>query len=191
MVDDLLERARQLHREAGDLMQFLKIKDVLQPFGDIIPTGSYYLNLMVYPDLDLYVPKTSIPEIFEAAGKMANKDKVIRVSFENELHPGLEGGLYLNFRVAMGDWGRPWKLDIWWLEPAMITQKMEIMVHFRKILTPELRLSILKYKNSIMTQDRRTPMYSGYYIYKAFLDEGLSDPEDVTQYLISKGIVLT
>jgi hypothetical protein len=189
LVDDLLKRARQLHREAGDLMRLLKVKDVLQPFGEVVPTGSYYLDLMVYPDLDLYVPKTAIPDIFAASGKMANTDMVIRVSFENELHPGLEGGLFINFRVNIGGWGRPWKVDIWWLEPVMITKKMEIMVHFRKILTPELRLSILKYKNSIMTKDRRTPMYSGYYIYKAFLDEGLSDPEHVTQYLLSKGII--
>jgi hypothetical protein len=187
---DLLERAHQLHREAGDLMQFLKIKDVLQPFGEVVPTGSYYLDLMIYPDLDLYVPKTTIPHIFETAGKMANSDKVIRVSFENELHPGLEGGLFLNFRVATGDWGRPWKVDIWWLEPAMITQKMEIMLHFKEKLTPDLRLSILRYKNSLMTKDRRTPMYSGYYIYKAFLDEGLSDPFEVTRYISSKGIIL-
>jgi hypothetical protein len=149
---DLLERAHQLHREAGDLMQFLKIKDVLQPFGEVVPTGSYYLDLMIYP--------------------------------------GLEGGLFLNFRVATGDWGRPWKVDIWWLEPAMITQKMEIMLHFKEKLTPDLRLSILRYKNSLMTKDRRTPMYSGYYIYKAFLDEGLSDLFEVTRYLSSKGIIL-
>ena len=188
---DLLERASQLHREAGELMQTLQVKASLQPFGEITMTGSYFLDLMVYPDLDLYVPKVAIPLIFRAAGQMANIGKVIRVSFENEQHPGMQGGFYLNFRVNIGNWGRPWKLDIWWLNKDIITQKMEIMHHFKERITPENREAILRYKHSLITKDLRTPMYSGYYIYKAFLDEGLRDPDDVTQYLLANGIDLS
>lgn len=191
MLTNLLDRANQLHREAGELMQLIHLKDILEPCGEIVLTGSYFLDLMVYPDLDLYVPKTSIPRIFEAAGQLANTGKVIRVTFENELHPGMEGGLYLNLRVDMGDWGRPWKVDIWWLEPGMITQKMDIMNQFKNKLTPELRFSIIQYKYSLLTKDRRTPMYSGFYIYKAFLEEGLRDPAEVTRYISSKGILLS
>ena len=62
------------------------------------------------------------------------------------------------------------------------------MHHFKAKMTPALRQQIIRYKLSVMTSAKRTPIYSGYYIYKAFLDEGLTDFESVTRYLISCGI---
>ena len=39
----------------------------------------------------------------------------------------------------------------------------------------------MRYKRSIITAAGRTPMYSGYYVYKAFIDEGLVDHAAVTR----------
>ena len=68
--------------------------------------------------------------------------------------------------------------------------KMTEMRHFQSRMTPELREQIINYKLSVMTTQKRTPVYSGYFIYRAFLDEGLTDSDGVTQYLISHGINL-
>lgn len=188
MNSDPLERAGRLHLEACQLMESIRLMEALQPFGEVFLTGSYFLDVMVYPDLDLYVPMTSIANIFAAAGKMAGNPGVIRVTFENEEHPILPGGLYLNLRVNLGNWGRPWKVDIWWLEEDLIREKREIMNHFKQRLTPELRQQIIRYKNNLINTNGRTPQFSGYFVYRAFLDEGLRDPVEITGYLVKNGI---
>ena len=100
----------------------------------------------------------------------------------------LPKGLYLKPRVNYGDWGRPWKIDIWSLDEKVIMDRMTDMRRFQAKMTPGLRKQIITYKLSVMTPQKRTPAYSGYYIYKAFLDEGIADFGSVTRYLIANGI---
>jgi len=185
---DLLERAARLQREAAGLMQSIQLMESLGPTGEVFFTGSYFLDVMVYPDLDLYVSMTSIDKIFTAAGRMTSHPIVTRVTFENEEHAILPGGLYLNLRVNLGDWGRLWKVDIWWLDEALIHEKIRVMRRFKMLLTPDLREQIIRYKASIINSLGRTPQFSGYFVYKAFLEEGLRSPADVSAYLVANGI---
>ena len=185
---DVLERAAKLRQEAGRVMQTVQLEAILRPYGEITPTGSYYLDLMVYPDVDLYMPKVSVRQLFEIGARLADSPSVTQVVFEKSDLPSLPGGLYLKPRIDHGDWGRPWKIDIWSLDAAVIAEKMALMRHFASSLTPALREQILRYKVSILDGEHRTPRFSGFFIYKAFIDEGLSDFAQVTQYLIDNGI---
>jgi hypothetical protein len=54
-------------------------------------------------------------------------------------------------------------------------------------MTLEFREGILLGRHSILPQNHHTLMYSGYFIYKAFVGEWLSDFDEVTAYLISRG----
>jgi hypothetical protein len=144
--------------------------------------------VMIYPDIDLYIPPLPVAQLCQIAGQLMHAETVYEIVFQKSRLPALPGGLYLKARVDYGDWGRPWKIDIWSLDEALIAEKMADMRRFKAMLTPELRRQIVSYKLSILTEQQRTPMYSGFFVCKAFLDEGLSDYEQVTRYLIDHGI---
>ena len=184
-----LERSDKLRREADLVLGLIRLYDILRPYGKVYQSGSYFLDVMVYPDIDLYITKVSIDQLFEIGARIAGCELVVQVVFERTDDPvNMPEGLYLKSRVNYGDWGRPWKIDIWSLEEKIILHKMADMYYFKVNMTPGLREQIIRYKLSVMTSQLRTPMYSGYYIYKAFIDEGLTDFESVTQYLISNSI---
>jgi tRNA splicing endonuclease len=183
-----LERASRLRQEADLVLQKVGVYDILRPHGRIVPTGSYFLDVMVYPDIDLMMSRVSIEQLFQIGGRLASSDLVFEVVFAKSRDAELPGGLYLKPRIDYGDWGRPWKIDIWSLDDPVIDQKMEPMARFKSEMVDPIREQIIRYKLSIMTAEKRTPMYSGYFIYKAFIDEGMTDFQQVTRYLIDNGI---
>jgi len=185
---DVLQRAAKLREEATLVMQIVGLERLLQPYGEITPTGSYFLDLMVYPDIDLYMPKVNVGQLFEIGTHLADSPLVTRVVFEKSTVPNLPGGLFLQPRIHYGEWGRPWKIDIWSIDEAVLTETMSPTRRFAARMTPSLREQILHYKFTLMNSEHRTPSFSGYFIYKAFIDEGLSDFDQVTQYLLDNGI---
>jgi len=185
---DPIERALKLRQEADLILSQVRVYEILRPHGIVVPTGSYLLDVMAYPDIDLYMSKVPIDTLFAIGGELAKSDLVFQVVFEKSDDPRLPGGLYLKPRIKYGDWGRPWKIDIWSLDVAVIDQLMQPVWHFQSKMTAELREQILRYKISVMTKANRTPMYSGYFIYKAFIDEGMTDFQQVTAYLTANGI---
>ena len=186
-----LEHANKLKSEADYVLKLVRMEEILQSYGCVYPTGSYFLDVMVYPDIDLYLTEVSLGQLFEIGAQIAAGERVSQVVFEKSDDPvELPEGLYLKTRVNYGEWGRPWKIDLWSLAHNVIQRKMEAMIHFQQKMTPLMRQQIVRYKLSVLTSQKRTPMYIGYYIYKAFIDEGLTDFESINRFLISNGIQL-
>jgi len=183
-----LKHAQTLKREANYVLERVKVNQILASYGRVTATGSYFLDTMVYPDIDLYLSKVSIPTLFEIGGKLASHDLTTEIVFEKSRLTALPGGLYLKARFDYGEWGRPWKLDIWSLEDSLIEERVAETTRLQMKMTAALRERIIQYKLSVMTEAHRTPRFSGYFIYKAFLDEGLRDFEAVTRYLVENGI---
>ena len=183
-----LVRSAALRKEADQVLFEIDLLPILSRYGRVVPTGSYYLDVMVYPDIDLYISEISIGDLFDIARQLAENEPIRAIVFEKSDDARLPGGLYLKARVAHGNWGRPWKIDIWSLAEGVIDEKMRDMVHFKENMTPELREQIIRYKASILTDQGRTPMYSGYFIYKAVIDDDITDPIQITKSLIKNGV---
>ena len=187
------ERAETLHHEATRLLEFLRLAEHCAGIGELTPSGSYFLNLMMYPDIDLYLPPTSPQHLLGVGVKLAANNAVTEVNFKKsgpEEASDLAGGLYLKPRIALGNWERPWKIDIWALPKPVIQKKQAQLEDLASRMTPEQRQRILQYKFSVLTPAGRTPMFSGIHIYRAVIDLGLVQTEAITAYLREQGIDL-
>lgn len=183
-----LERAAKIKEEADNLLWDIRLEELCRPIGKITPTGSYYLDLMVYPDIDLYLPPANPRQLFEIAAHLVENHPVVQVKFLRGGSGPLKNALYIKPVLAIGNWERPWKIDIWAVDVAFIKQKNAEMDSFKARMTPEIREFILNFKNSILNEEGRTPMFSGIHIYRAVFDLKIRNYQQLTQYLRDQGI---
>ena len=92
---DPVERAAALRQEADSVLRKVKLYKIVGAYGQVVPTGSYYLDVMMYPDIDLYISKVSIEELFDIGAQLAKCEMVYQVVFEKSRMPQLPEGLYL------------------------------------------------------------------------------------------------
>ena len=117
---DFLNRADRLRQEAGLILQEIKLNEILVPYGTMNFTGSYYLDLMAYPDMDVEVSQMTTGQIFSVLSQFFEHPWLDQVEFEKPNEPRLPGSLYFKLRIVHGDWGRPWKIDIWSLSHSQL-----------------------------------------------------------------------
>jgi len=183
-----IERSARLKIEADDLLQEINLEALCRDIGELTPTGSYYLDLMIYPDIDIYLPPTTPRKLFQIAAHLVENHPVVRVNFLNGGSGPLKNGLYIKPVIAVGEWERSWKIDIWSVEQTFIEEKNAELDHYKEIITPEQRELILNYKYAILNVEGRTPMFSGIFIYQAVLVHGLKMFPEITEYLRENSI---
>ena len=182
------ERSAALLKEADELLDFIRLRDYCACIGEIIPTGSYFLDLMMYPDVDLYLPMTTSENILAVAAQLLRLDCVQRITLQKGTEGDLKDGLYLKPVIERGNWERPWKIDIWSLPESVIQKKQAVLIDYKERMTAEHRDRILDFKLRLLTQEGRTPMFSGIHIYKAVIDHDVQDLGQVILFLKENGI---
>ena len=187
------EIADSLHA-AGAKLLACGLDRLLRTYGDVFYSGSYYLNLMAWADIDVLLPldpsQDYLSRFLDLGPRLASVCEVISLRFKNHVrYPEvtLPQGLYWGVR-AESELSLPWKLDIWALPSAAIDANRRELDRLKAKLTPQNRARILEIKQALLTPDGRTPVFSGYHTYCAVLDHGLGTVEAVKDYLMSKGV---
>lgn len=188
-----IEQAKRL-KSAGTRLLSGGIEAVLQRCGQVIYSGSYYLGLMAWPDIDIYTPYNPSPEylssFLQIGPDLARMCDVVSLRFKNHVRfpvESLPNGLYWGVRIRQNE-EFTWKLDIWSLSMDIIEQNQSELMRIEVKLTPESRGFILHIKNQLLTSEGRTPVSSGYPIYCAVVDEGLCSISEIKEYLVAKGV---
>ena len=74
------ERATTLRRQADEVLQAIHLGEHCARIGIPIPTGSYFLDLMMYPDVDLYLPPTTAENLVTLGAELTRSACVIERS---------------------------------------------------------------------------------------------------------------
>ncbi len=115
-----VEIADRLHREAEEIIYERGLDEFLCAYGRVLYTGSYALNLMVWPDIDIHMilepDPFSLDAFFKMGKAIAKIEGVISLKFNNFFRRQVEElpeGFYWGVRLDTGTRQPPWKLDIW------------------------------------------------------------------------------
>ena len=176
MTEDV---ASGLRRAALDLVEDSKILDLLeQRFGTAAVVGSVDLDLMTWPDIDLYVPvKRAEKDRFvatlgllqssiESAGHI-----LVRAVFNDEwtMPRGDYGkGYYWGLRVRSRD-GETWKIDLWGWVPDDYALKLSAHSQLRSALADRDRALILQLKSQAMELPGFRDTITSWHIYQFVL----------------------
>ena len=131
----LRERAADLRAEAFRLLGGGGVLDAIRnAIGPVEVVGSVDLDLLVWPDIDLYTrlgPDEGqrllalLPALHDRVGREGHA--LVRASFHDEYRrPGnpYGRGLYAGLRIVPAGGGRVWKVDLWAWDEATYAEKM-------------------------------------------------------------------
>ncbi len=194
MQTDVIELADQLQKEAKILLNEKQLWHTFLQNGKIHIAGSTYLDLLVFPDLDVYFETTdtiNILNIFsDTARNLIIIDKVRSIEFEKDLYKRypkqVPEGLFLQYRIDNGS--RLWKIDIWAIKNKnILNTKMKESADFKNRMTPDQRKLILQAKYKLMFPFGRTPIGSSYLVYRAVLEKGLNTVDKILSFIKEQG----
>ncbi len=167
---------------------------LLRSYGPVCYSGSYYLDLMAWPDLDVCLPLERSREyrikFLNLGPRLATVCDVVSLRYKDNAQyrePRLPKGLYWGATVQRKGSLR-WKIEIWAMPAQAIEVQQSELDRLKSKLTPEKRAAILSLKQALLTPEGTTPEYSGYHIYRAVLDQGMTRTREVKKYLRGKGI---
>ncbi len=185
--------SNELQKEAKDVLDNKLLWIPFTSNGKIHVTGSTYLDLLVFPDLDVYYEandSVDIVDVFsEAARHIIVTNEVTSLEIEKELYKRysqVPKGIFFQYRINNGK--RLWKVDIWAISDKTVFEKQMLESRkFKEKITESNRKLILLVKDKLAKPFGRTPCFSSYLVYKAVLEEGINDVDQIFDYIRKQG----
>ena len=196
-----LEKSKYLHKKATELLTNTLLPYYLQKYGEIIYTGSYDLDLMVWADIDLQIilpndkSKSRLEMILDISNAFlldSNCKNIKLINFSLSNKPNMPKGMYLGVNFKQNDTQIVWKIDVCALDEEDQKKSYEFHKQLKERLTPELSDFILQWKFKIMTKCgmTRMPQLSSYFLYQAILIYNLRTDQEIWNFLEKNGVVI-
>lgn len=161
--------------------------ETLRRYGDVVPHGSYALDLMVWRDLDIYVcpPVLDLHGFFATGKALATLLSPHRMHFRDErdatdgtLPAGLYWGIYLRDHPIGA-----WKIDIWAVERDELTRLLRYQKQVAAKLNADNRRAILAIKSRVHSHPEYRRRFSARQVYDAVLEHGVRTVEEYATHM--------
>lgn len=189
------EKASKLKASASSFYES-HLKAMLQPYGEVELLGSYALDLMVWPDLDMQLnlnPGVDRLDVISEVSRHLMQDpdvrhvKLIHFTPRKDSPYGL--GMYLGIQYYAVD-GNKWHIDLWMKSFEDNAKTKAFTQDILDRLTPENREFILKWKHKLVNDEGRVPKMGSYCLYNAILIHELRLDSEIIDYLVTQGVKL-
>jgi hypothetical protein len=182
-----MQQNRLIKKEADSLLYQQGLYSLLNDFGKVHVSGSYYLDLMVWRDLDIYleVEAPSIESFFVLGSKLCQRLQPTKMHFRNELlakTAGLPNGLYWGTYLG-NEKQSSWKIDLWAVDPTECNRLLGYCEKIKERLSPECSTTIMKIKSQCWNDPGYRRNFTSTDIYTAVIDNGIKDMNGFKVYL--------
>lgn len=171
-IGQLEKRSQELLDSGNQILNSRGLKEILSGYGDLTIIGSFALNLLIKPDLDIYVkiPSYDLKKHFEIFANIAETLHPLRMKFidlreVNWTDFPMKEGLFIG--VSLIQDGIEWSIDGWALTPNIYEERVAYHQEVQRLLTPELRPVVWEIKSQIY----KSPAYKSRDLYQAVLKE--------------------
>lgn len=193
-----LNKAKYIKKRAQEVLRKTNLVETLEAHGEVIFTGSFELDTMVWNDIDLQIlPKNGISEDKTLLGKLAQSlisnlpiKKLSFIDFYIRKKPKMPKGRYIGFQYWDEDNSEEWKFDIWILAEEDFEKNRKFMNQMKDKLTGELREEAINLKAKLTKKYGRPPQLASYNIYRALVQEGIRDEKEILEFLVKNGVTL-
>jgi len=168
----LQEHSQNTRLQADILLKSTNLLSILNKYGCVHLIGSYPLNIMCEPDIDIIV---------ESKGIRNNSRKALHEIIENELFLKIEYGDFVKFPMKNRPKGYilvlkavvekvKWEIEVWFIENA--TEQLNYHKLLESKLNEQNRIKILQAKHLRKTSNLSKHSLSSYEIYEQILGVG-------------------
>ena len=177
-----------MHRAAQKILTASRLLSILKEFGTVKCTGSYAADLMMKPDVDIYVMASSFTKkrVLQAYNKILKIPNFYMCAFFDYVrhrHPDLAipRAYYMKLN-AVGKKRERWKIDLWFLTPKDL-KKVKHFDLLTQEIAPVQKQAILQFKKI-----REKYVYSihSHLIYDAVLEHNILTLPALKRFLKKK-----
>lgn len=185
----LLQQSKRTKSQANAILKDSGIIQILQKYGTVDIHGSYALDLMWKPDIDLIVvrKKHDWKKLLKVSEEILDSKYFKKFVFSNAIdfkgHNGIPcKGYFLQGWKPIGK--LTWKVDIWIITPNQL-KAFNVTSHFKKLLEQETNDSkkelIIQIKKTFLDGMHYTNNIEGKNIYEAVLEKNIKSVEAFKQ----------